>query len=104
MKISIIPNFLQTVPYGDTYGKMPFLEEVIFHGIYPYDQLDEGFNWFRLGLKYYEIKIKKVDWLENFYASRLFRIIFGPFPKNHRIFSHILNVVNWSWILVNFVK
>ena len=33
-----------TVPRDDTYGKMPFLEEVFFHAFYPYDNL-EAFNF-----------------------------------------------------------
>lgn len=33
-----------TVSYDDTYGKMPFLQEVFFHGFYPFDNL-ENFDW-----------------------------------------------------------
>ena len=32
---------IQTVPFVDVYGKMPFLEEVFFHHFYPYDSLDK---------------------------------------------------------------
>ena len=42
----------QIIPYVDTYGKMPFLEEIIFHGFYPYSWLDVNqpgaFNWWSL--------------------------------------------------------
>ena len=35
----------KTVSYIDTYGKMPFLEELFVHGYFPYDKIDE-FDWF----------------------------------------------------------